>query len=193
LHPPVAHARGSLTYRSRLSIFPEVFVTKLYSCVGPAAIAERARTAPGGRRIRSPDDVGDWIRATDQELHGGLVIATFVVDAEGRLLIADRRSEHVACAGGAVVRSAGEMTFAVGPPIEASAVSNQSTGYCPEPESWPAVAATLRAVGFAAPATFDPACHFRRCLSCADVTLVKNGVFECGLCGVPLPTEYNIQ
>ena len=108
-------------------------------------------------------------------------------------MIADRRSEHVACAGGGPVRSAGEMTFAVDSAIEVTAASNQSTGFCPEPESWPAVAATLRAVGFAAPAAFDPACHFRRCPSCDGVTLVKNGVFECGLCGVPLPTEYNVQ
>ena len=38
-------------------------------------------------------------------------IATFVVNQDGTLMLADRSSEHVACAGGAPVCSAGEMTF----------------------------------------------------------------------------------
>jgi hypothetical protein len=165
----------------------------LYQYVGPPEIAERARSAPGGRHICSPDKVGGWICETQQESRSGLVIVTFVIDAEGRLLIADRRSEHVACAGGGPVRSAGEMTFAVGPPIEVASATNQSTGYCPKPASWPAVAAALVVAGFETPTAFDPAFHFRRCLSCESITLVKSGVFECGLCGVPLPTEYNVQ
>jgi hypothetical protein len=164
-----------------------------YSYVGPAEIASRATSATGGRLVQSPADIGHWIGDTGQEVLGGLVIATFVVDEEGRLRIADRRSEHVACASGRSVRSAGEMTFAVGPPIAVVGVSNQSTGYCPEPESWPAVASALTAIGFAAPAGFQPACQFRRCQACGNVTLVKDGNFECGLCRETLPTGYNVQ
>lgn len=39
------------------------------------------------------------------------VTVTFVVNVQRDLLIADRRSEHVVCAGGEVVLSAGEMIF----------------------------------------------------------------------------------
>jgi len=65
-----------------------------------------------------------------------LLIVTFVIDQSGTLLVADRQSEHVACAGRQPVLSAGEMTFLVsGKVVEMAEVSNQSTGYCPEPES----------------------------------------------------------
>ena len=57
----------------------------------------------------------------------------FVIDLTGTLRLAPRRSEHVACAGGGPVLSAGEIVFrrerggwTVGE------VSNQSTGYCPD-------------------------------------------------------------
>jgi hypothetical protein len=168
-------------------------VTRTYSYVGPPAIAARERSAAGGRVIKQIGDVDAWLRDTKQEIRDGLVIATFVVDEEGGLRIADRRSEHVACAAGRPVRSAGEMTFAVRRQIEIVEVSNQSTGYCPEPESWPAVAAGLSAAGLTPPAGFEPAFHFRRCPACENITLVKNDVFECGICREPLPAGYNVS
>ncbi len=164
-----------------------------YRYVGPKRIADRIRPEPAGVPIRSPEDVRAWVRSTAQELSAGCVTATFVVDAVGVLLVADRRSEHVACAGGQPVRSAGEITFAVGRAVGVVAVSNQSTGYCPEPESWPAVAATLVAAGLEPPAGFALACEFRRCVGCGSLTLVKGGVFECGVCGAELPAAYNAQ
>lgn len=166
---------------------------QLYRYVGPKRIADRVRSEPAGVPIRSPADVLAWVRDTAQGLSGGCVIATFVVDAAGILLVADRRSEHVACAGRQPVRSAGEITFAVGRAVEVAGVSNQSTGYCPEPESWPAVAAALTAAGLESPAGFSLACEFRRCVGCGSLTLVKYGVFECGVCGAELPVEYNCQ
>jgi hypothetical protein len=166
---------------------------KLYRYVGPRRIADRVRPGSAGVPIRSPGDVLVWVRSTDQELSGGCVIATFVVDAVGVLLIADRRSEHVACAGSQPVRSAGEITFAVGRAVEVTAVSNQSTGYCPEPESWPTVAAALTAAGLEPPAGLSLVCDFRRCVGCGNLTLVKGGVFECGVCGADLPAAYNCQ
>jgi len=163
--------------------------------VGPNEIGNRAPAEPAGTRIRSAADVKTWIKASGQRLEqGGYVTATYIVNQVGELLVADRRSEHVACAGRLPVQSAGEITFVVeDSTIEIESVSNQSTGYCPEPESWSAVAASLITAGFKPPAGFSPACTFRRCAKCARINLVKHGVFECALCGSELPTEYNCQ
>lgn len=166
---------------------------RLYRYVGPDRIADRAGRQLGGVPIHSSDDVLAWIRDTAQELSAGCVIATFVVDASGTLLLADRHSEHVACAGGQSVRSAGEITFAIGRQVTVVGVSNQSTGYCPEPESWPAVAAALLRAGLPALEEFTMRCIFRRCSECANLTLVKDAVFECYVCGTDLPADYNCQ
>lgn len=166
---------------------------RTYRYVGPRHIADRAPAEPAGVPIRLAEDVRAWVRSSGQELCDGCVIATFVVDAAGTLLVADRRSEHVACAGGRHVRSAGEITFDIGRAVAVAAVSNQSTGYCPEPESWPAVEAALVAAGLEPPAGFALACVFRRCDGCASLTLIKDGVFECGICGGGLPAGYNVQ
>jgi hypothetical protein len=120
-------------------------------------------------------------------------IATFVIDATGILLIADRRSEHVVCAGGKEILSAGEITFHIGRSVEVVGISNQSTGYCPEPESWPAVVVGLVRAGLLAPEAFSLACVFRRCIECRSLTIVKNEVFECGICDSELPAAYNVQ
>jgi hypothetical protein len=167
---------------------------RTYRYIGPRRIADRATLAPAGTPIRSASHVFRWARDSDQRPGpDGCVIATFVVDLAGVLLVADRRSEHVACAGRQPVLSAGEITFRVLGPVEAVAVSNQSTGYCPEPESWPAVAEALSAAGLEPPEGFSPACQFRRCGACDSLTLVKGGVFECGMCGAELPAAYNCQ
>jgi hypothetical protein len=168
---------------------------RLYRYVGPREIAERVRHAPGGTPVASAADVLRWARATEQRPDAeGWVIATFVVDAAGALRLADRRSEHLACAGGGPVRSAGEITLDLSAaPVAVVAVSNQSTGYCPEPESWPAVAAALRAAGLAPPEEFSLACAFRLCVQCGSIGLVKDGVFECVVCEAELPRTYNCQ
>ena len=167
--------------------------TPLYRYVGPRQIAERVSPSNFGTPIRSPEDVRCWARNTDQELRDDTVTATFVVDSSGLLLIADRRSEHVACAGGASVRSAGEVTFAIGPLVEVIEVSNQSTGYCPEPECWPAVADSLKAAGLVPPNGFTLECTFRKCTDCENVSLVKDGHFKCPSCARDLPRDYNVQ
>jgi hypothetical protein len=166
---------------------------RLYQYVGPREIADRAGTQSRGMLIRSADDIWTWIESTKQELLNGQVIGTFIVDQSGMLRIADRRSEHVACAGGEPVQSAGEITFAVGKSIDVAEVSNQSTGYCPEPRSWSAVAAALTRAGLTPPDGFTLACEFRRCTKCDGITLVKNGVLRCGICDAALPATYNVQ
>lgn len=166
---------------------------RLYHYVGPARIAERVARSPMGVPVRGAANVTAWVRDTSQQPAGGLVVATFVVDANGVLRIADRRSEHVACAGRGPVQSAGEITFDLGRGVEVVAASNQSTGYCPEPESWSAFVAALGSARLASPARFDPLCVFRRCVECGNLTLVKDGVFECGSCRAELPAGYNVQ
>jgi hypothetical protein len=72
-------------------------------------------------------------------------------------------------------------------------VSNQSTGYCPEPESWWAVAMALERAGFAHRKKFDFECHFRCCEKCKTINLVKEHIFICAVCDHDLPINYNIE
>jgi hypothetical protein len=135
------------------------------------------------------------MRQTGQEPDdAGSVISTFIIDESGWLRIAHRRSEHVACAAGLPVRSAGEMTFTIrSSSFNVTWVTNQSTGYCPEPDSWPAVAAALARAGIAAPEGFSQGFVFRRCPGCGSINIVKEGFFECAVCDSPLPEEWNLD
>jgi hypothetical protein len=166
---------------------------KLYHYVGPKQIADRVKDGAAGYKIRSPEDVRAWVRNTAQNLSHGTVIATFVVDASGLLTVADRRSEHVMCAAGQSVLSAGEITFVIGDTIDISEISNYSTGYCPEPESWSAVAFALSQAMLVVPKGLTLVCEFRRCVACGNLTLIKDGAFDCGSCGMDLPATYNVQ
>jgi hypothetical protein len=113
---------------------------------------------------------------------------------DGSLRIADRRSEHVTCAEGQPVLSAGEMTFMCGKGrIFVVSATNQSTGYCPEPESWPAVASALDRIGLAHPESFDPAFDFRRCPSCSQINVIKDERYVCDVCQSPLPKHWNFD
>ncbi|MBA4192390.1 MAG: hypothetical protein C0467_30855 [Planctomycetaceae bacterium] len=166
---------------------------KFYRYVGPAEIGSRVAGHPAGQEIASMGDLVPWVRDTSQQPdRSGLIAATFVIDADGRLRIADRRSEHIACAGGGLVLSAGEMFFRIeGELVEVVEVSNQSTGFCPEPESWPAVAAALEQVGVPHPGRFTTEIVFRRCPQCGERNIVKDKWFVCGVCGSELPKEWN--
>ena len=107
----------------------------------------------------------------------------------GYLRVADRRSEHVACAGGEPVLAAGEMTLRMSHAgVEAEEVSNQSTGYCPEPSSWPAVEQALSTAGIKGPDGYTRRFVFRRCGECDQINLIKDGIYECDVCGAPLST-----
>jgi hypothetical protein len=77
--------------------------------------------------------------------------------------------------------------------VRVVAVSNQSTGYCPEPESWPEVEAALRSAGLAPPEGFEPACEFRRCRGCHSINILKEGGLDCAVCARELPADYNCQ
>ena len=161
-----------------------------YQYVGPADIRDSAlASSPAGIPIRSAADLTAWIasRSPDTEPDGSL-IATFTVDVSGTLLLAPRRSEHVACAGGGPVLSAGEITFFDGDVFE---ITNQSTGFCPEPESWSTVAAALDAIPVDRPDDFTTRVVFRLCPACNERNVVKDGWFVCDLCGADLPDNWN--
>lgn len=164
---------------------------RLYRYVGPESIRIRASAAPRGRRIGSRGDLSRWIAENPGSLTpAGQVAATFVVAADGWLYLADRHSEHIACGGGQPTRSAGEV-FIAGDSAEVEEVSNLSTGYCPEPESWGAVAEALDRIGIPHPGRFTAEFTFRRCPACGERNLVKDGVFECQICENELPREWN--
>lgn len=163
-----------------------------YRYVGPADLAAAVRRPGyGGRAIRSAGDLDGWL--SEQALPERLEPFTFVVDLVGVLLLAPRRSEHVACAGGARVLSAGEMTFGGerGHWV-VTEVSNQSTGYCPDVSSWPAVAAAVDRAGVAHPGGFAYEVVFRRCPGCGEIGIVREEEFVCVFCGGDLPTAWNV-
>ena len=156
----------------------------LYPCVAPAKILAAARKDSLRIRVESSASVLHWIETSRQIFDAAdTVTATFVIDAEGWMWLADRRSEHAACARGRPVRSAGEASFGVSPKaVEVISITNQSTGYCPQPESWPAVAEALDRAAIDHPGEFTSAFLFRRC-ACGQINIIKDGVYECGVCG----------
>lgn len=87
-------------------------MAKLYKYIGSESILLAVADYPVGVCILSMNDLKNWIVYTMQIPNAwGLIPATFVVDSEGHLRVADRHSEHIACAGGEPVLSAGEIFF----------------------------------------------------------------------------------
>jgi len=157
---------------------------KKYHYIGPEHILERVERKFAGKHIRAPKDVKKWADDTGQTLENGRLIVTFVIDPSGRLLITDRRSEHVQCAVGRPVFSAGEMTFEFHKKsVVVTEVSNQSTGYCPHVRSWPSVEKALEKVGFEHPGLFTTCITFGKCPNCLTNAIVKPAYPECGKCG----------
>ncbi|MBO2454452.1 hypothetical protein J4573_45705 [Actinomadura barringtoniae] len=143
-------------------------------------------TGQRGQAIASRDDLADWLAGQAEEERTEPF--TFVIDLSGMLRLAPQRSEHVACAGGEPVLSAGEITFEDGLTVsEVSEVSNQSTGYCPDVTSWPAVAAALDRAGIEGPGAFTQPIVFRHCSQCGQRNIVKDDYYVCAACEGPLP------
>ncbi|MGR3274232.1 hypothetical protein ACSYAD_03870 [Acaryochloris marina NIES-2412] len=161
-----------------------------YHYVGPAKIRDTARTQPFGTPILSTDNLRTWLASTTteqtQERHW---IATFTVGVDETLRLATRRSEHVACAAGGPVLSAGEIT--INQNHEITEISNQSTGFCPEPESWSVVEAVLNRIGIQHPGQFTDVIVFRLCPNCNECNIVKDAWFYCQLCDAKLPEKWN--
>ncbi|NED75679.1 hypothetical protein G3I51_25800 [Streptomyces sp. SID9944] len=163
-----------------------------YRYVGPVELKTAVRPGDGGRRIGSAADFGGWI--VEQSAAELAEPFTFVVGMDGVLRLAPRRSEHVACAGGDMVLSAGEISFT----REAGRwtvreVSNQSTGYCPDGTSWAVVARALDAVELQRPSGFTHEVVFRRCPDCQEHNIVREDDFVCVFCGGDLPAAWNVD
>jgi hypothetical protein len=90
------------------------------------------------------------------------------------------------------VLAAGEISFGrQGQDWVVSEVSNLSTGYCPEPGSWPAVASALDRIGLAHPGDYTSKIVFRRCPACHERNIVRDESFVCAVCGAALPAAWN--
>jgi hypothetical protein len=137
-------------------------MSKVYRYVGPQQIKDRAAGQPTGTEITQPTDVAAFaMRSGESVACGGTLAATFVINCAERLLLADRRSEHVACAGGSEVLAAGEIFFRFHRDgVRVDEISNQSTGFCHEPESWEVVERSLVASGWTTPAASQPCASF---------------------------------
>ncbi|MFI2350821.1 hypothetical protein ACH492_28095 [Streptomyces sp. NPDC019443] len=163
-----------------------------YRYVGPADLGALVRPGAEGRSIHSVADFDDWASTL-----AAVELAepfTFVVDSAGVLRLAPRRSEHVVCAGGGPVLGAGEMSFRKEPGRwVVGEVSNQSTGYCPDITSWPAVAKALDAAGIEHPSGFTHEVVFRRCPACGRLNIVREEDFVCVFCDGALPQEWNVD
>ncbi|MFI7577988.1 hypothetical protein [Micromonospora sp. NPDC049497] len=144
--------------------------------------------ASEGWPIRSPADLDTYLAAADPRDRDEPF--TYVIDTGGTLRLAQRRSEHVACAGGGEVLGAGEIAFAGDRDgWVVTEVTNQSTGYCPDPRSWVAVAGALDRAGIDRPEGFTVLVIFRRCLDCGERNVVRDDDYICALCGAELPED----
>ncbi|QUY44059.1 hypothetical protein HRE53_20460 [Acaryochloris sp. 'Moss Beach'] len=161
-----------------------------YQYVGPAEIHDIARTQPAGTSILCADDLCHWLTSTATEkTQEGSWIATFTIGVNETLRLATRRSEHIACAAGGPVLSAGEIT--IDQNHEIATISNQSTGFCPEPESWWVVESVLNRIGIKHPGRFTDVIVFRLCPNCNACNIVKDAWFYCQLCDAKLPERWN--
>ncbi|MBX9427389.1 hypothetical protein K4902_34360 [Streptomyces lateritius] len=163
-----------------------------YRYVGPVELKAAVRSGDGGRRIASASDFGGWI--AEQSAADLTEPFAFVVGTDGVLRLAPRRSEHVACAAGGMVLSAGEISFAhEADRWTVSEVSNQSTRYCPDVSSWSEVARSLDAVELRRPSGFTHQVVFRRCPDCQEHNIVREDDFVCVFCGSDLPAAWNVD
>ncbi len=166
-------------------------MSRRYEYVGPAEIREQAREQPRGAAIRDLDALREWLHARGQGRVDGLTV-TYVIDLDGVLRLADRHSEHIACSRGQAVLAAGELSLrSSGRAFAVEEVSNLSTGFCPEPSCWLAVAAALDRVGLAHPGRFTRAFDFRRCTACGQRNVIKDQWFVCDVCDAPLSDHWN--
>ncbi|HEU4323726.1 MAG TPA: hypothetical protein VFS21_11305 [Roseiflexaceae bacterium] len=163
---------------------------KPYPYIGPHNLRRLLEHPAERHLIANPADLLAWLdRSVARPRRARAQTATFIIDTEGQLWIADQRSEHVVCARGQPVLAAGELTAeATDRQVCVAGVTNQSTGYCPAPATWAVVSEVLRGIGLEHPEEFTHVYIFRRCASCGMITIVKDGIYECAVCAAVLDT-----
>ncbi|MDJ1499450.1 hypothetical protein [Xanthocytophaga agilis] len=167
-----------------------------YTFVGDTELLRLVKSEWKGYCITSVADIEYWIKKTYQKPDtNSEITATFIIDLEYNLVIHDRHSEHVVCAAGENVLSAGEITFVLlkNKTYFISQITNQSTGYCPSPKSWDMVKCALEKIRIPFPDFFTTAFEFRICGSCGWINVIKDNYFVCinNECQNQLPPNEN--
>ncbi|MEM6533928.1 MAG: hypothetical protein AAF654_15005 [Myxococcota bacterium] len=166
---------------------------RVYEYVGPRELLELVSADRAGAPIRSRTDLIDWVTGA---LERGMdtVTATFTGSPELVMSLADRHSEHVVCATGGPVCAAGEITFEMSEGVPTvTEVSNQSTGFCPEPDCWNEVRAVLDKLPVDSPEALTHPFVFRRCTNCGQRNIVKDNWFVCSACDADLDRAWNFS
>ncbi|KOY84661.1 hypothetical protein AD998_19655 [bacterium 336/3] len=157
----------------------------MYKYIGAKEILKQVSEEKAGKVILSQKDIIDWISDTNHKFNSEHeIIATFVIDLNENLRINDRRSEHVVCANGEEVLSAGEITFKKDKleGISISQITNQSTGYCPSAKSWEFVKQALLKINIDFPDFFTTEFIFSVCKNCGIINIVKDEFYYCLSC-----------
>jgi hypothetical protein len=164
---------------------------RTYQYVGPRNLLELANADVARCEPRNPADLLNWLSTHSLSPP---VTLTFVVTVQGQLRVSPRHAEHVACARAEPVRAAGELELGLSAGLPSVlGITNQSTGYCPEPACFPEVVAALGRAGFRAPGALAHEFLFRRCPKCRGISIVKEDEFECASCGGALPETWNFD
>ena len=166
---------------------------KEYRYIGSQDIIDNLPEKSARVCVTSAKDVLKWIKISKQSPeYDSCYVATFIISTDGNLWINDRHSEHVLCANGENVLSAGEITFEVDKDeLEIIAISNQSTGYCPEPASWNSVAIALKDTKIPYPDDFTAKYTFRKCDKCGQKNIIKDEWYFCAVCDEPISKTWN--
>lgn len=167
---------------------------RVYAYVGAADLNDPELFQTERTQIATPMDVLALVRQGQPHKETVSITFTFIVDTHGQLWVAERPSKHVSCARGGDVLSAGGMAFDVedGQAI-VGGVTNHSTGYCPEPDSWLSVQAALDRANLSHPGRFTREFIFRLCENCGQRNVVKEDDYTCAACGGELPAQWNFR
>ena len=162
----------------------------MYKYIGSKDILKQVKPEQIGYPITSAKDILYWINNSAQEFNNQEITATFTIGQNYIFRLNDRRSEHVACAGGVDVLAAGEITFEVEQKqISISQITNQSTGYCPSPSSWKDINKVLSKLNIDYPEYFTQEFIFRVCAACGVINVIKDSFFVCIICNQDLPED----
>ena len=168
-----------------------------YEYIGPSDILKRIKPQYKGATVTSIQDIKDWINHHQPTAKAGTILTcTFIINLDDQLVITDRHAEHVQCALGNLVKSAGEINFYIAKrnKIQIDSITNQSTGYCPHATSWKSVKIALEKVfDTNIPDGFDPEFIFSYCSQCQTRQIVKDEFYFCPTCHGTLLDEYAFQ